>query len=283
MLDLRDKGLVMGIVNLTPDSFSDGGKFFSPEAALAHALALVEEGAAILDLGGESTRPGAARVSLEEELARVCPVLKKLRPRTEALISIDTTKAEVARQALELGADIINDISALQEDPAMMELVAGSDCGVVLMHRQGTPQTMQLNPHYEDVVGEVREFLGRRLVEVEAAGIDPSRVVLDPGIGFGKTRRHNLSLLRELEELTSLPRPLLLGVSRKSFLADFVERDGPDDPGVAGGGAALDRHWPGVALTSLGRERGVRIFRVHEVRDHLHALRMTEAILYSTD
>lgn len=264
----------MGILNLTPDSFSDGGSYPSVEAAVTHGLAMVEEGAAILDLGGESTRPGSASVPVETELARVLPVLKQLRARTSALLSIDTTKAEVARRALDLGADIINDISALRADPSMLEVVSSSRCGLVLMHMQGTPETMQKSPAYENVTAEVRALLQARLDSCLETGIDRSRIVLDPGIGFGKTFDHNLQLLRQLENLHSLGRPLLLGCSRKSFLAPFCQPGGT--PATV---PPAERHWPGVALTSLGRERGARIFRVHEVRDHLHALRMTEAIL----
>jgi dihydropteroate synthase len=265
----------MGILNLTPDSFSDGGSYSSVEAAVEHGLKMVDEGAAILDLGGESTRPGSAPVSLETELARVLPVLEKLRPRTPALLSIDTTKAEVARLALDLGADIINDISALRADPAMLKVVAASNCGLVLMHMQGTPETMQKSPAYEDVTAEVTSLLQARLTSCVEAGLDSSRIVLDPGIGFGKTFEHNLQLLRHLENFHRLGRPLLLGCSRKSFLAPFCQPGGT--PSTV---PPAERHWPGVALTSLGRERGARIFRVHEVRDHLHALRMTEAILH---
>ncbi len=274
-LDLTREGAIMGVLNLTPDSFSDGGSYPSPEAAVEKALEMVAEGATILDLGGESTRPGAAPVPLETELRRVLPVLEKLRPQTSALLSIDTTKAEVARRALQLGADVVNDISALRADAKMVEVVASSNCGVVLMHMQGTPQTMQVAPTYRQVTQEVRAFLAERCAWWVERGLAAQRLALDPGIGFGKTFAHNLTLLRDLEEIASLPRPILLGVSRKSFLAALT---------VPGGTPAtvppLERHWPGVALTSLGRERGARIFRVHDVRDHRHALRMTEAILH---
>ncbi len=273
-LDLSQQGILMGVLNLTPDSFSDGGFHPTVEAAVSRALDLVSEGAGILDLGGESTRPGSAPVSLSEELRRVLPVLEALRPRTRALISIDTTKSEVARQALALGADIINDISALQADPAMLPTVASSECGIVLMHMQGTPRTMQDAPAYGDVTREVCSFLEGQLDAAVQAGIAPERIVLDPGLGFGKTLQHNLSLLQNLSRCTALPRPILLGVSRKSFLAPFCT-----PPGAPQSSSPADRHWPGVAITSLGRERGARIFRVHEPRDHLHALRMTEAIL----
>lgn len=274
-LDLTREGAIMGVLNLTPDSFSDGGAYPSPEAAVEKGLEMVAEGAEILDLGGESTRPGAAPVPLETELQRVLPVLEKLRPQTSALLSIDTTKAEVARRALELGADVVNDISSLRADATMVEVVASSNCGVVLMHMQGTPQTMQVAPTYTQVTQEVRAFLAERCAWWEERGLDPQRLALDPGIGFGKTFAHNLTLLRDLEEIASLPRPILLGVSRKSFLAALTVPDGT--PATV---PPQERHWPGVALTSLGRERGARIFRVHDVRDHRHALRMTEAILH---
>ena len=271
-LDLTHRGVIMGILNLTPDSFSDGGAFADPATGVAHALRLVEGGADIIDLGGESTRPGAMPVSEAEELHRVLPVLRALRPQTDALLSIDTSKAEVARQALAEGADIINDVTALRGDPQMPEVVASSTCGVVLMHMLGRPADMQRAPEYADVRATVGEFLEERLRFCLSLGVAAERVCLDPGIGFGKTFAHNRALIVALNRLISPastpPRPLLLGVSRKSFLAAATERQ-----------ALGDRLWPGVALTSWGREKGVRIFRVHDVKENLHALRMTEAIL----
>ncbi len=267
-LDLTRHGVVMGVLNVTPDSFSDGGKFVDPDRACAHALAMEAEGATIVDIGGESTRPGATAICAADEIARVRPVIERLRARSEVLISIDTSKAAVAEAALAAGADIINDVTALTGDPAMTVVARESGAGVVLMHMRGTPATMQIRPHYEDVVGEVREFLRQRFDAAVASGIDPERMALDPGIGFGKTTAHNLSLLRHCDEFAVGGRPVLIGGSRKSFLGRVV---GAED--------AAARFWPGVALTSFCRERGARIFRVHEPRPHHDALRMTEAIL----
>ena len=266
-VDLSTRGLIMGIVNVTPDSFSDGGRFLDPALAVDRGMALVAEGADILDVGGESTRPGAQPVSVEEELRRVLPVLSALRQRTGALLSIDTFKPEVARAALAAGADIINDVTGLR-DPRMIELAAGCDAGLVVMHMKGEPQTMQRNPVYADVVMEVRDFFTERLRTLSDAGIEPERVVFDPGFGFGKTLEHNLALLRALPWLPAGGRPLLVGVSRKSMIAR-----------VLGSNAMEDRLWATVALTSWAREHGASIVRVHDVRANAQALRMTEAIL----
>lgn len=276
-LDLTRQGVIMGILNLTPDSFSDGGNFTDPVRAVDQALQMVEAGANIIDIGGESTRPGAQPVPLQEELRRVLPVLRTLRPKTRALLSIDTSKAEVARQALLEGADIINDVTALQGDAKMPEVVAHSSCGVVLMHMRGTPETMQNAPAYTDVVTEVRDFLQQRVAFCLSLGLSPERLCLDPGICFGKTFAHNCALLQCLADLhvsmehagQTVWHPLLLGISRKSFLA-----------ASSGATSVAERLWPGLALTALGREKGVRIFRVHDVRENLHALRVTEAILH---
>ena len=257
----------MGIVNVTPDSFSDGGEFLNPEAACAHGLSLVAEGADILDIGGESTRPGSEGVSAEEETRRVLPVIQALRRATEVPISIDTSKASVARAALEAGADIINDVTGLRGDPEMTALAAESRAGVVVMHMQGTPRTMQSAPSYDDVVAEVGEFFRHSLERAVASGLDPMSIALDPGIGFGKTPAHNLALLAGLKSFASLARPLLIGVSRKSLLGH-----------LANSSAMEDRLWPGVALTALCRERGARIFRVHEAKPHVLALRTAEAL-----
>ena len=217
-LKLGRRTLVMGVVNVTPDSFSDGGRFLERERAVEQALVLLDQGADILDIGGESTRPGARAVPLEEELERVLPVIEGIRRRRpEALVSIDTYKAPVARAALEAGAVMINDITALGGDPDMAALAAESKAALVLMHMKGTPRTMQKNPTYDDVVAEVREFLARRLERALAAGVEAQRIMLDPGIGFGKTLEHNLLLIRHLGSLRSLGRPLLLGASRKAF------------------------------------------------------------------
>ena len=257
----------MGIVNVTPDSFSDGGEFLNPEAACAHGLSLVAEGADILDIGGESTRPGSEGVSAEEETRRVLPVIQALRRATEVPISIDTSKASVARAALEAGADIINDVTGLRGDPQMTALAVESRAGVVVMHMQGTPRTMQSAPSYDDVVAEVGEFFRHSLERAVASGLDPMSIALDPGIGFGKTPAHNLALLAGLKSFASLGRPLLIGVSRKSLLGH-----------LANSSAMEDRLWPGVALTALCRERGARIFRVHEAKPHVLALRTAEAL-----
>ena len=260
----------MGILNVTPDSFSDGGCFFSSEAAVDRGLQMVEEGAEILDIGGESTRPGSEPVDANEELRRVLPVLKKLRSRSsEVLLSIDTSKALVAEACLDAGADIVNDVTALRGDAGMLPLLAKSNCGVVLMHMLGTPKTMQSAPTYQDVVAEVREFLENRILKAADAGIDASRICIDPGFGFGKTFEHNKTLLAQLEKFTTLGAPLLVGISRKSFLGHAL-----------GGVASEDRLWAGVAVSSYARKCGASIFRVHDVRENLHALRMTEAILH---
>lgn len=267
-IDLSRRAWVMGIINATPDSFSDGGSFLNPQAALAHGLQMVAEGAEILDIGGESTRPGAQSVDADEEIRRVLPVIQALRRESEVLLSIDTSKAAVARAALDAGADIINDVTGLRGDPEMPALAASSKAGIVIMHMQGEPRTMQVAPTYDDVVHEVGNFFRQALARSVACGIDPMRIALDPGIGFGKTPDHNRRLLAELSAFLEFGRPLLVGVSRKSFLG-----------WLAGSSAMDDRFWPGVALTSLCRERGARILRVHDVKPHTEALRMTEAIL----
>ena len=258
-------------MNLTLDSFSDGGRFFNPDAAIAHALQMDADGAGIIDIGGESTRPGAVPVSQAEELARVIPIIEALSGRVKAVISVDTSKAAVARAAVEAGAGIINDVTALQGDPAMMQVAAESGAGVILMHMQGTPRTMQAAPHYGDVVAEVRDFFRQSAALALRSGIDPLRIAFDPGPGFGKTMEHNLKLLRHLSELcpSELPdRPMVWAVSRKNFLGKLI-----DDMTL------IQRFWPTVALTSLGRELGAAVFRVHDVKANREALTMTEAIL----
>lgn len=266
-LDLTQSGLIMGIVNVTPDSFSDGGRFADPGRAVEHALAMVADGADILDIGGESTRPGAEPVGEAEELRRVLPVIRALRSQSQVLISIDTMKASVARAALDAGADIINDVTGLRGDAAMVRLAAERDCGLVAMHMIGDPQTMQTAPHYDDVVAEVRSYLNERLRRLTASGIAPERIALDPGFGFGKTLEHNLSLLRHLPQLAIGDRPLLIGVSRKSMIGKVLHSTD-----------MADRHWPTIALTAYAREHGARILRVHDVKPNAHALRMIEAI-----
>jgi dihydropteroate synthase len=270
--DLTQRGVIMGVINVTPDSFSDGGAFGDAETAVAHGLRLVDEGAEILDIGGESTRPGSQAVPLDEELRRVIPVIEKLAERTSTALSIDTSKAEVARAAMQAGAEIINDVTALRGDEATTAVASETGAGVILMHMRGTPRTMQKDPHYADVVQEVADFLRERLAAARAAGIDAERLAVDPGIGFGKTVEYNLQLIAALGEFTRLGCPVVLGVSRKSFLA-----------AAAGCAEIADRDAPTVALTSLGRELGARIFRVHTVRANAEALRMTEAILEEAD
>jgi dihydropteroate synthase len=257
----------MGILNVTPDSFSDGGRFLDAGRAVEQGLRLLAEGADILDIGGESTRPGAEPVSEEDELRRVLPVLKSLRSQTRVLLSIDTMKAAVARAALEAGADIINDVTGLGGDAGMIRLAAETQAGLVVMHMQGDPQTMQAAPVYQDVVAEVRAYFERRLRVLEEAGIDPLRVVLDPGFGFGKTQEHNLELMRRLPELRVADRPILAGISRKSVLTH-----------LSGQNDAAARSWNTVAVTAWLREQGAEIHRVHEVAANLQALRMIEAI-----
>jgi dihydropteroate synthase len=259
--------VVMGIVNVTPDSFSDGGQFLDPERAIAHGLELVRQGADILDVGGESSRPGAQPISVEEELARVLPVVRGLAERTAVPLSVDTWKAEVGRQALEAGAHIINDITALRGDPALAAVMRQYGAGVVLMHMQGTPATMQVNPTYGDVVAEVRDFLEARLQAAADLGIARTRVVLDPGIGFGKTSEHNRRLLAGLHHLEKLRRPVCLGVSRKGFLGRMLNR--PLEERLAGSLA--------VVCHALAHG-GAHIFRVHDVAPTRDAITVFAAL-----
>jgi dihydropteroate synthase len=260
--------LVMGIVNVTPDSFSDGGRFRDVDAAVAHGLQLAAEGADLLDIGGESSRPGAQPVALDEELRRVLPVVTALVARTTVPLSIDTTKAEVARQALAAGALVVNDITALQGDPAMVDVVRSTGAGAIVMHMQGTPATMQVNPTYMDVVTEVTEFLKARLQALQDVGIAAEQVVLDPGIGFGKKKGHNWSLLARLEEMQQLGRPVCLGVSRKQFLGRLLDR--PLDRRLAGSLAA--------ACFALGHG-AAQILRVHDVAATRDAVVVYQALL----
>jgi dihydropteroate synthase len=261
----------MGVLNVTPDSFSDGGRFSDQEAAFRHAEEMVSQGADILDVGGESSRPGSEPVALAEELRRVIPVIRRIRTRyPEILISIDTYKAETARRAIAAGADIVNDISALQADAAMIDVVRATGAGLILMHMLGTPKTMQENPRYVDVVSEVLSFLQARRDVAMRCGIDGENIAIDPGFGFGKRIQDNVALVRELPLFTKLGHPIVVGVSRKSMIAHLL-----GDPSLP----QTERLWPTVALTSLLRERGAHIFRVHDVRPNLDALRMTEAIV----
>lgn len=256
--------LIMGIVNVTPDSFSDGGRYSTQEAALAHALRLIEEGADVLDIGGESTRPGAAAVPEAEEIERVVPLIAALAGRGVPL-SVDTSKPAVMRAALAAGAAIVNDVYALQA-PGAIDVVAASDCGVVLMHMQGVPRTMQLGPHYDDVVAEVLAFLRARLAALGAAGVASDRVAIDPGFGFGKTVEHNFTLLRELSRFTAPGSPVLAGLSRKSML------------GAVTGRALGERVTASVVGAVLAVERGARVLRVHDVAATRDGLRVWEAM-----
>jgi dihydropteroate synthase len=256
---------VMGIVNVTPDSFSDVGRAMTTEGAVAHALRLVEEGADLLDLGGESSRPGAAPVPLDEELRRVVPVVEALALRVNVPISVDTTKAEVARQALRAGASIINDITALG-DPDLARVVAETEAGVVLMHMAGTPRTMQDNPSYDDVVREVRDYLARRADAVEARGIPRARIALDPGIGFGKTLEHNLLLLRNLDQCATLGCAVLIGTSRKGFL------------GALTGRPVHERALASVVSSLAAATRGAAVLRVHDVGSMVDAIKVWTAL-----
>jgi dihydropteroate synthase len=258
---------VMGIVNVTPDSFSDGGLHADTDSAVAHGLLLAAEGAAILDVGGESTRPGSDPVSADDELARVVPVIERLAAASPALISIDTTKAVVARAALDAGAVLVNDVTALRGDPAMAALVAERGCALCLMHMLGEPRTMQDDPCYDDVVGEVIAFLEERLAVALAAGVREEQVLFDPGIGFGKTLRHNLLLLAHLDRIAALGRPVVLGASRKRFIGALL------------GAEPRERAVGTVATTVLGLARGAAIVRVHDVRANAEALRVAQAIL----
>ena len=258
--------MVMGILNVTPDSFSDGGRFLDAGKAVARGEAMIAEGAELIDVGGESTRPGAAPVDEAEELRRVIPVVKALASRTGAVISIDTRKAGVARAALDAGASIVNDIEAQRTDPELWRAVAAAGAGYVSMHMQGSPQTMQADPRYQDVVGEVTGFFRERLLRLEACGVRPEQVLLDPGIGFGKTLDHNLALIRGLGVISTLGRPILFGVSRKSFIGRLFGAE-PDDRL----GASL-----ACALWAAGSGAGV--FRVHDVAETVQALRMREIL-----
>ena len=257
----------MGVLNVTTDSFSDGGCIFDVESAVAHARALVEGGADIIDVGGESTRPGAEPVEEDEEMRRVLPVIERLCSVSEVIISIDTMKPAVARAALECGAEIVNDVTGLR-DETMREVVRSKGAGAIAMHMQGAPRDMQRAPQYGDVVAEIREFFRQTFAACLASGMDETRLAFDPGIGFGKTVPHNLAILRNLDSMRVGGRPLVLGVSRKSFLGK-----------VLGSDAMEDRAWPTVALTSYGRTRGANVIRVHDVHPNAQALRMTEAIL----
>ncbi|MGI8957241.1 MAG: dihydropteroate synthase [Chthoniobacterales bacterium] len=269
VLDLTQRALVMGVLNVTPDSFSDGGEFFATQAAVKHGLEMARSGADIIDVGGESTRPGSKPVSPNEEMERVLPVIRELASSIQAHLSIDTSKAAVARAALKAGVSIINDVSGGRNDPAMLSLAAEQGAALIIMHMQGTPETMQANPTYGDVVAEVVDFFRQQFAQAVRCGVDPMCIAFDPGIGFGKTIAHNLELLANLPRLRVENRPLVVGVSRKSFLGKIAGQSG-------------DRASATVALTSLLRARGADVVRVHEVASNSTALRTTEAVLAAT-
>lgn len=268
VLSLERGTLVMGVVNVTPDSFSDGGKFLDTRAAIAHGLLLAAEGAAILDIGGESTRPGAPPVGQAEEIDRTAPVIEALSAQAGVPVSIDTSKAAVARAAIQAGATIVNDVSAGTAEPEILQIAAEAETIMCLMHMQGTPRTMQANPKYDDVVEDVRQYLSERADAAVAAGIARQRLVLDPGIGFGKRVEHNLTLLHRLDRLVDLGLPVMVGSSRKSFI------------GVVLGGLSVEDRMEGTAATvAIAIARGASIVRVHDVRAMVRVARMTDAII----
>ena len=257
---------VMGILNVTPDSFSDGGNYLDVQQAIDHAETMVAEGATLIDIGGESSRPGASPVSVNEELARVLPVVCALADTVDVLLSVDTYKAEVARRALETGAHVVNDITALCGDPDMAATVAEMEAGVVLMHMKGTPRTMQQSPEYSDVVNEVSAWLKKKIQNAEAQGIAPERIIIDPGIGFGKTTKHNLELLKRLSEFRALKKPLLIGTSRKSFIGNILE-------------VPVTERVEGTAATVCWAiAHGADIVRVHDVKANVRAAQMTDVL-----
>lgn len=267
-IDMARRTALMGILNVTPDSFSDGGRYFEPGEAVAHGIELAAEGADIIDIGGESTRPGARPVSIQEETERVVPVIRELRRKVAIPISIDTYKAEVAKAALNDGADMINDISALRFDPRMASLIAAEKVPVVLMHMQGTPQTMQEKPHYQDVLEEVKGLLAGRIRFALEAGVNAEQIIIDPGIGFGKELDHNLALLRGLPSLAMLGRPILVGPSRKTFIGKLLDV-GPDD-----------RLEGSLAAAVAAVLAGANMIRTHDVKEARRAVRIADALRF---
>jgi len=264
---LGQKTWLMGIINVTPDSFSDGGLYFNKEKAVDRGLELAEEGADIIDIGGESTRPGSDFISTEEELMRTVPVISALRKKTDVLISVDTTKSEVAEAALDKGADIINDISSFRFDPKMLSLAAQKDIPVILMHMKGTPKNMQLNPFYEDLLAEIRGFLEERIATAQAYGIKKEKIIIDPGIGFGKSLKDNLTLIKSLKFLEPIDRPILIGISRKSFIGKILSLP------------PQERTEGTIASAVLSIFNGAHILRVHDVEAVKRAVLVTEAII----
>lgn len=266
ILTLGERTHVMGILNVTPDSFSDGGQYLDVQQAVDHAKLMVEEGATLVDIGGESSRPGASRVSTTEELDRVLPVIRAVAGALDVVISIDTSKAEVARRALEAGAHIVNDITALQGDTEMVSVVTEMDAGLILMHMKGTPRTMQQAPQYEDVVRDVRASLSESVKSAEAQGVAAERIIIDPGIGFGKTAEHNIEILKRLSEFRSLNKPLLIGTSRKSFIGNILELP------------VTERLEGTIATVCWAIAHGADIVRVHDIKANVRAALITDAI-----
>jgi len=266
LIEFSDRPLLMGVVNVTPDSFFDGGRYLDAAAAVAHAVRLVEEGADLLDIGAESTRPGADIVNEAEEYRRAIPVVAAVARAVTVPISIDTSKAVVARAALDAGAILVNDVTALRGDPAMVDVIAGTGAGIVLMHMHGTPRTMQQAPHYDDVVGEIAEFFEERIRFAMAHGIVGRQIILDPGIGFGKLLMHNLTLLAQLHRFMQFECPLMVGVSRKAFLGQLVNR------------SVQGRQWATAAAVAMAVDRGAGILRVHDVRAMKDVVQVAAAI-----
>jgi dihydropteroate synthase len=267
ILDFSSRTYLMGILNVTPDSFSDGGKFLNPKDAIKQALNMAEQGADIIDVGGESTRPGADSIPLEEELKRVIPVIEEVMKKTDVPISIDTYKSEVATRALDAGAEMVNDISALRFDPEMKKIISKYDVPVILMHIKGTPKNMQDDPHYDNVIQEISDYLKESIQMAEDSGIDKDKIIIDPGIGFGKRVKDNLEILRNLKKLTSLDKPILLGLSRKSFIGKALD-------------LPLDQRLEGsLAASAVAILNGAKILRVHDVRESKRAAQMVDAIL----
>ena len=270
LIEFTDRPLIMGVVNVTPDSFFDGGRYFDTAAAVAHAVQLVEEGADLLDVGAESTRPGADIVNEAEERRRAIPVVTAVAKAVTVPISIDTSKAAVARAALDAGAVLVNDVTALQGDTAMVDVVARTGAGIVLMHMYGTPRTMQQDPRYDDVVAEISDFFEERIRFAMAQGIERRQIILDPGIGFGKLLLHNLTLLAQLCRFEQFECPLLIGVSQKAFLGQLVDRP------------VQERQWGTAAAVAMAVDRGAGILRVHDVRAMKDVVRVAAAISRQT-
>jgi dihydropteroate synthase len=270
-LPLGSKVLIMGILNVTPDSFSDGGRFLDPVLAVDQAQKMIAEGTDIIDIGGESTRPGASYVSEEEEITRIRPIVEALGKCTDVPLSIDTQKASVAQVALDCGASIVNDVSALQDDCRMAQVVQESGAGVVLMHRQGSSATMQEAPQYKDVVGEVKSFLSKRVALARSMGISPDRIIIDPGIGFGKTCYHNLKILANIGEFLQLEQPLMIGLSRKAFIGELT------------GKPVTEREMGNAAAIATAVWQGAHILRVHDVAAMKDAIRVAQALRISCD